>query len=78
MSLSALHRTSLTNISTSHTEDVNNYRVHFAAMCSAPPDRPNPLTSAIPPTVLEVIEDIAKPTVDLVIRSIPIFTHGDP
>lgn len=32
MDLSALHRTSLTNISTSYTEYINNYGVHFSAM----------------------------------------------
>jgi hypothetical protein len=69
MGLSALHKISFTNISTSYTEYINNYGVHFSALYSAPPDRPNPLTSAIPPTIPEVIEDIAKATVDLVFRS---------
>lgn len=42
MGLPALHKTSFTNISTSYTEYLNNYGVHFSALYSAPPDRPKP------------------------------------
>jgi hypothetical protein len=76
MGLSALHKTSL-RIALHLIQSTSITTEYISLLCIAPhPIGQNPLTSAIPPTDPEVIEDIAKAIVDLVFRSNSHFHAG--